>query len=287
MRWPPPETWPNVAHSRQVLCRPHRWHVQDAGTGDVLLLLHGAGGSAHSFRDLIPDLARDHRVVALDLPGQGFTQLGARHRSGIEATTNDIVSLCAQEGWAPTALIGHSAGAALALRLSQRQLSPRGQPPKIIGLNAALDQFPGLAGVLFPALAKMLAAVPFTAQVFANTARDPRRVQSLISGTGSDIDPEGLAQYHRLISDRDHADATLMMMAQWELDDLIRDLGAIRAETLFIAGENDGAVPPTVSEKAAAQMQDARVIRLPGLGHLAHEEDPQQVSGHIRDFLTA
>lgn len=287
MRWPPPSDWPNVTYSRQALCRPHRWHVQEAGSGATLMLLHGAGGSTHSFRDLLPDLARDHHVVAVDLPGQGFTQLGARHRSGIDATADDIVALCRQESWAPTAIIGHSAGAALALRLSQRNLSPRGQPPKIVGINAALDRFPGLAGVLFPALAKMLAAVPFTAQIFAATAREPRRVQSLIDSTGSDIDAEGLAQYRRLISDRDHADATLMMMAQWELDILIRDLGAITADTLFITGDKDSVVPPSVSEKAAAQMPHARTVCLPDLGHLAHEEAPQQISGLIRDFLNS
>ena len=57
MRWPPPPDWPLQAHSRQVFCAPHRWHVQDIGEGEIVLLLHGAGGSTHSFRDLIPLLA--------------------------------------------------------------------------------------------------------------------------------------------------------------------------------------------------------------------------------------
>lgn len=285
MRWPPPADWPNVAHSRQVMSRPHRWHVQETGAGPTLLLLHGAGGSTHSFRDLLPDLAQDHHVVALDLPGQGFTQLGARHRSGLSDTADDIVVLAAQEGWSPTALVGHSAGGALALRLSQRIKSPQGHPPKVIGINAALDQFPGIAGVLFPALAKMLASVPFTAQVFAASARDPRRIQSLLGSTGSEIDADGRAQYGRLFADRDHADATLMMMAQWELDDLIRDLNTIAAETIFLAAENDRAVPARVSDKAAARMQNARVIHLPHLGHLAHEEAPHLIAQHIRTVL--
>jgi len=285
MRWPPPDDWPNVALSRQVLCRPHRWHVQEAGPGDTLLLLHGTGGSTHSFRHLIPDLAQDHHVVALDLPGQGFTQLGARHRAGLDATADDIAALATQEDWSPAALIGHSAGGALALRLSQRLLSPRGQPPKVIGINAALDPFPGLAGVLFPALAKMLASVPFTAQVFSATARDPRRIEALIRSTGSDIDARGLSQYGRLFADRDHADATLMMMAQWALDDLIRDLPNIEAETLFLAADNDSTVPASVSEKSALRMPNARVVRLPDCGHLAHEEAPQEVAKQIRDFL--
>jgi len=69
------------------------WHVQDAGQGDVALLIHGAGGSLHSFADLIPPLAKTHRTIAIDLPGQGFTQLGARSRCGLTPMTQDIEKL--------------------------------------------------------------------------------------------------------------------------------------------------------------------------------------------------
>ncbi|WP_227271357.1 alpha/beta fold hydrolase BchO [Roseobacter weihaiensis] len=286
MRWPPPPDWPHADLSRQIYCRPHRWHVQETGTGDTLLLLHGAGGSTHSFRDLIRLLSQHYHVIALDLPGQGFTQLGARHRSGLEATANDIIGLCDQEAWHPSALIGHSAGGALALRLSQALLSPQGQPPKVIGINPALDTFKGVAGVLFPALAKVLSAVPFTAQIFASTSRTPQRIEALIRSTGSDIDLAGLSLYQRLIGDRDHADAALIMMAQWSLEGLVADLPDVDATTLFIAGDQDGVVPASVSDKAAARLPKATVVHLPHLGHLAHEEAPEEVTELIRDFLT-
>lgn len=285
MRWPPPSDWPHVSHSRQVLCAPHRWHVQEMGSGETLLLLHGAGGSTHSFRALMPLLAERFHVVAIDLPGQGFTQLGARHRCGLDAMTEDIAGLISHENWQIKAIIGHSAGCAIALRLSQLVLSPRGQPPDVIGLNPALDNFQGVAGVLFPVLAKLLAAVPFTAQLFSATTAKPARVASLIGSVGSDLDSNGLDLYRRLIGDRTHTDATLMMMAHWSLNELLRNLPEVRARCLFIAGSNDGAVPPDVSHKAAARMQDAQVIDLPGLGHLAHEEAPGIVAHHILDFL--
>ena len=62
-----------MQYSRQVMHRPHRWHIQEAGKGPLLLLIHGAGGATHSFRSLFPLLAQTSRVVAVDLPGQGFT----------------------------------------------------------------------------------------------------------------------------------------------------------------------------------------------------------------------
>ncbi|MFK7765183.1 MAG: alpha/beta fold hydrolase BchO [Roseobacter sp.] len=287
MRWPPPIDWPHQDSSRQIHCRPHRWHVQEIGDGPTILMLHGAGGSTHSFRDVMSILARQHRIIALDLPGQGYTQLGARHRSGLDATTEDLANLCAQESWHPAAIVGHSAGGALALRMSQRLLSPQGQTPKVIGINPALDNFKGLAGVLFPMLAKMLAAVPFTAQIFASSASNPGRVESIIANTGSTLDPEGLALYRRLIVDRNHADATLLMMAQWNLESLKRDLPQIAAQTLFIVGGKDTTVPTSVSDMAAKQMPNAKVLHLPHLGHLAHEEASQQIATLILQFLDA
>ncbi len=277
--------WPNADLSREVFCPPHRWHVQESGEGDTLLLLHGAGGSTHSFRDLIPILAKSHHVVALDLPGQGFTRLGARHRCGLEEMTQDIASLCAQQGWHPGAIIGHSAGAAIALNLSQYLLSPRGQSPRVIGINAALDNFKGLAGLLFPAIAKVLASVPFTASLFSSASATKRRIAALIRGTGSHLDDHGIELYRRLVADRDHVDATLMMMAHWSLDDLLAQLPRITAPTLFIVGDKDSAVPPDVSRRAATKMPAARVISLPGLGHLAHEEAPDAVAKEILEFL--
>lgn len=285
MRWPPPPDWPNAVLSRQVLAAPHRWHVQETGAGPTVLMLHGAGGSTHSMRGLMAELKESHHIVTLDLPGQGFTQLGVRHRCGLNAVAEDIKALCEQEGWQPDAIIGHSAGSALALRLSQSMLSPRGQPLRITGINPALDTFDGIAGVLFPALAKMLAAIPFSASLFSATSSSPSRIKALIRGTGSELDAEGLDLYRRLVADRNHVDATLLMMAQWSLTQLSRELPEIASPVLFIAGGKDGAVPAKVSHEAAKRMQDAHVIDLPDLGHLAHEEAPKEVAVHIRDFL--
>lgn len=281
MRWPPPADWPNRDLSRQIFCKPHRWHVQETGDGPTLILLHGAGGSVHSYRDVIPLLGREYHVVAIDLPGQGLTQLGARHRCGLDTMATDVAALIADQQWVPEAIIGHSAGGALALRLSQL-LPPT---PVVIGINPALGHFQGLAGVLFPVMAKLLALTPGVAGFFSRSAANPDRVRSLIESTGTTLSDHGLTLYRQLVGDRGHVDATLLMMAQWTLDDLLHDLSQISAPTLFLAGERDEAVPPTVSEDAAARMPNAQVTRLPDLGHLAHEEAPTQVSNLITDFL--
>ncbi|QBF34150.1 alpha/beta fold hydrolase BchO [Thalassococcus sp. S3] len=285
MRWPPPADWPLLEHSRQILCRPHRWHVQEMGQGETLLLLHGTGCSVHSFRGLAPILAQSHRVISLDLPGQGLTQLGARHRSGLHATTEDIANLCAQEGWQPAAIIGHSAGGAVALNLTHRLVSPRGQAPRVIGINPALENFKGMASVMFPAMAKMLALTPFTAEMVSRTSDSPERVAALIRSTGSDLDPIGLQLYRRLIRDRDHVDGTLLMMASWSLNHLRQELPKLAMPALFLTGARDRTVPPASPARAAARMPDCRTVTLPDLGHLAHEEAPDRVAALIQGFL--
>ncbi len=275
-------TWPHGDWSRQILSRPHRWHVQEAGKGPTLLFLHGAGGATQSFRDLLPLFTDAYHVVAPDLPGQGFTKLGTRQRCGIDRMAEDIKTLCHSQHWAPQAIIGHSAGGALALRLSQMM-----EVPRIVGINPALSHFDGVAGWLFPMLAKLLALNPFVPDLLTLGAGRATRAESLTRGTGSTIPEEGYRLYSRLIRDRQHVEGTLQMMAQWALDGLLADLPNITAKVLLITGDRDRAVPPDTSVKAAAQIPDAQVIDLPGLGHLAHEEDPERVAQHIRAFLTA
>ncbi|MFQ6550824.1 alpha/beta fold hydrolase BchO [Aestuariibius insulae] len=265
-------------YSRFVDSAPHRWHVQEAGEGPVTLLLHGAGGATQSWRGLFPILKQTRRVIAIDLPGQGFTRLGNRQRCGLANMATDIEALCQQENWTPNLIVGHSAGAALALQMTLNAPSTQ-----VVGINAALGKFEGVAGWLFPALAKVLALTPFIPDLFASTASSPTAIRRLIEGTGSDIDRAGLDLYRRLITNRDHVDATLTMMAQWDLTPLLRTLPKHRGKVTLIAGANDKTVPPQVSKQASEKLAGSSFHLLDGVGHLAHEEDPSRVAQIIED----
>ncbi len=271
MRWPDDaKNWPLTEYSRRVLHRPHRWHIQEHGEGPLILLIHGAGGATQSFRGLFPILAQTHHVVAVDLPGQGFSQLGAQQRCGLDHMSEDLLALCRNQGWAPDIVVGHSAGAAIALRMWELGMRPK---KGIVGINAALGNFKGVAGWLFPMMAKALAATPFSAGVFASTTTRSG-VRNLVKGTGSTLDQDGLELYYRLATDRGHVDATLSMMAQWSLDGLLARLGQIDVPVHLVTGLEDKAVPPKVSRDAARVLPQGTLTELPGLGHLAHEEDP-------------
>jgi magnesium chelatase accessory protein len=275
-----PATWPNRAHARMVRVRPHDWCVVETSTGPDILLLHGAGGSAHSFRALIPELA-GYRCLIPDLPGQGFTRAGNKGRLGIDPMAEDLARLIDHEGWQPKVIIGHSAGAALALRLST--LIPL---QGIVGINAALGSFEGAAGVLFPLLARVLSLTPFVPRFVSRLWGNTPTVRRLLTSTGSKPDEAGLAQYAALVQDPAHVDGTLGMMAQWKLDALMADAPRLTTPTLLIATTGDKVVPPRVSRDAAALLPNATCLELPKLGHLAHEEAAATVAEVIKDWLT-
>ncbi len=284
MDWVPyAETWPNARYSRFVQSRPHRWHVQVMGPthAPVILMLHGTGGASHSWRDIAPALAAHYRVVVPDLPGHGFTRLGAMQRSSLDLMAEDLDRLMVKLDTPPAAVIGHSAGGALALRIAQR---PDPSVRAVIGLNAALESFDGAAGWLFPMMAKALALNPFVASTVARMAR-PASVERLIAATGSQIDATGLALYRACISDARHVDGTLTMMAQWRLSGLEATLPATHVPALLIAADKDRAVRPATADRAAARMPDARSLHLPDLGHLAHEEAPKVILPLLETFL--
>ncbi|ETX28708.1 alpha/beta fold hydrolase BchO [Roseivivax isoporae] len=272
--------WPHAEASRQIAVKPHRWHVQVMGEGPDLLMIHGAGGATHSWRGLMPLLARDHRCIAVDLPGHGFSRLATRFRSSLPFMAEDLRRLVVHEGWAPQVILAHSAGAAVALRMAAT-MHP---VPRIVAVNPALEPFRGLAGVLFPMAARMIALTPFATDLVRAGLVNPARTETLLAGTGSRLDAEGVRLYQRLLGDRAHVEGALLMMSQWSLEALIGDLPGIRAPSLFLLGDNDRTVPARGAEDAARRMPDATCTMLPGLGHLAHEEAPELVAHHLRDF---
>lgn len=280
-----PRDWPFRESARRVGARPHDWCVIDlpgpAADAPVILCLHGAGGAGHSFRALAPLLQARFRVVIPDLPGQGFTRAGAR-RFGLDTMAEDLVTLCQTMGIAPAVVLGHSAGAAIALRLAE-MLPLRA----VVGINAALGTFDGAAGVMFPLLARILAVTPFIPHVVARLWGNPQTVAKLLTSTGSPLDAEGQAQYLTLVRDAAHVDGTLGMMAQWRLEGLMARLPLLATPTLLIASDKDNAVPASVSREAAAHIPAVTYTEIAGYGHLVHEEAAEAVAGVVLPWLAA
>ena len=276
-----PSNWPWRAHSQIIASHPHRWHVQIMGTGPDLVLIHGAGASTHSWRAMMPLLAQTHRVIAFDLPGQGFSRAGTRSRSSLSLMAQDVLRLLQGQGITPEVIIGHSAGAAIALQLML--LAPdtaRG----VVAINGALENFSGAAGWLFPIMAKMMAMNPLTG-LFLGSGMSDRRLIAILQTTGSEPDPETLGHYRELMRRRAHIEATLAMMAQWDLEALHRSLPQITAPILFLHGAKDQAVALEVAKRAQGMVPQGTMKVISDAGHLLPESHPAEAVDAITDFV--
>lgn len=284
--------WPNRDCSRFVRAGTLDWHVQvtgpQAGSAPVLLLVHGTGAATHSWRDLLPLLAQHYTVIAPDMPGHGFTRgrlPGGLSLPGMARALGELLVKLDLGG--PAVIVGHSAGAAIGVRLALDTTLADGVTgaPVIIGLNPALLPFPGLAARLFPAMARALFVNPFTAMIFAQIASSQGEVAGFLKkSTGSHIDPRGVDLYHRLFRTSDHCAGAIGMMANWDLETFAADLPRLERRVLLVHGGRDSAIPRDSVERAAALIPGAMLSVLPDLGHLAHEEDPERLATMIVDF---
>lgn len=284
--------WPHRTHSHFLQVSGQRWHVQrwpaPRPGAPTWLLLHGTGASTHSWRGLAPLLAAHVGLVAPDLPGHGFSGPAPIGRAGLEGMAQAVRTLLRELGVAPAATVGHSAGAAIAVRWRLREDAPAvpGAPPAtgnapghtLFGLNAALLPLRGVAGTLFSPAAKLLALNPLAPHFFSWHATQGRMLARLLGSTGSRLDDEGIALYRRLIESPAHVAGALAMMAQWDLPALARDLPALRTPLHLLVGEADGTIPPADAQRVQALLPATQLHRLPGLGHLAHEEAPARVA---------
>lgn len=270
--------WPNRTASRFVRTRDLLWHVQVSGAGPDLLLLHGTGSSTHSMADLGARLQRHFRVVAPDLPGHAFTSPLPKGRMTLPGMASALRDLLATLDVKPALVVGHSAGAAIALRLC---LDRAIRPDLVVSLNGALHGFGGAAGKLFQPLARLLAGAPFVPTLFARRAADPDVLARLVTRTGSRPPAASVALYARLARDPDHVGAALAMMAGWDLDALGAEFGRMDVPVVLIAGGRDGMVPPEQAYTVARRLPAASVRLLRPLGHLAHEEAPDLIADEI------
>jgi magnesium chelatase accessory protein len=267
--------WPNRSASRFVSAAGFRWHVQIMGEGPAVLLIHGTGASNHSYAELAQILAKAFTVVIPDLPGHGFTEMPPASRLSLPGMAEDISDLLQALRLRPALVAGHSAGAAILIEMS---LEGYIAPDAIISLNGALLPFGGVVGQFFSPLAKLLVLNPLVPHFLAWRATNPAAVERVIRNTGSTISPEGIARYATLFASENHVAAALGMMAKWDLHALERRLPRLKTKLILVVGGEDRAIAPDDAFKVKERVADAEIVYLRGLGHLAHEERPEEIA---------
>lgn len=271
-------TWPRRDASRFVNTGSIAWHVQIMGaeTAPVFLLLHGTGAANHSFRDLLPLVATDYRVIVPDLPGHGFTRGALTRDLTLPGMARAVAALLETLKAKPVLAAGHSAGAAILLQMA---LSGMIAPKRIFGFNSALEPIQGNS-FLSP-IAKMLFLNPLTSRVVSLQARFGNIATHLLRATGSAIDRQGQDCYAMLLRHPSHVNGAIGMMASWDLAPLQKRFGDMETPVTLFAATDDPMVPPRVSREAAKLIPHAGIEIVEKGGHLMHEVAPADMAARM------
>lgn len=280
--WRDAMDWPNRSASQFVESAGLRWHVQRLGVGKPVLLVHGTASSTHSWAELMPLLAKSCEVIALDLPGHGFTQSLPRERMSLSSVAAAVGQLLQTLSVSPACVVGHSAGAAILARMCLDGLIA---PAQLVSVNGALLPLSGMYNPALAPLTRWLTSGYLLPRLLASQADRPGSIERLLHGSGSRLSQVQIDRYRRLIRHPRHIAAALDMMAMWDLRPLERELPSLRTELLLITGGNDRMIPPAEAGRASRLVRGSRILNLPDLGHLAHEERPDLVGQMILEFM--
>ena len=252
-----------------------------AGAGPPVLLVHGLGGAAANWIELAPALARRRSVLVPELPGHGASSpLPAV--AGLDAFAERIGLLLAREEFLPAAVVGHSLGGVVGLRLALRR------PEAISALVLAASA--GIASASRRA-AKALALLSLVRPA-RHVAPHRRRVarslllRYLVFGYWGASDPsslspravEGFLAPPALHTDTASAASALVR------DDPRSDLGDVRCPCLVLSGARDQQTPVDDAFEYARRL-GARLRVIPDCGHLLIGERPDACLDAIERFL--
>jgi pimeloyl-ACP methyl ester carboxylesterase len=249
-------------------------HYRDSGTSkDVVLLLHAFPLHGGMWSRQIAALEKRHRVIAPDYRGLGKSGVPPV-ASTMELLAQDVRALLQHVRVERVGVAGLSMGGYLAFELYRQAPSlfrglalcdtkasadtEEGKATREKFAATAIEK--GLSWVADEMVPKLLRPQPDPAAV--------KEVRSLISG-GT---PAGVAAAQRGMAKRPDSTPTLQ---------------AISCPTLVIVGEQDGLTPPAESEKMAAAVKGAKLVKIPDAGHLPCIENPEPFNAALLAFMDA
>jgi len=250
-------------------------HIEVSGCGEPLVLIHGWGMHGGMWGDAVARLARDFRVIAVDLPGHGFSQDG-----GAEGSLDSIVDELSAQFREPLNLCGWSLGGQVALRWAQRHP----QQVRRLVLVTSTPCFVRQPGWDCAMAAETLAE--FSGALEQNYALTLRRFLAL-QARGSENERELLASLRNALFSRGEPKLAALQSGLSILRDcdLREALPQIAQPALVIAGERDTLTPADASRHLAERMPNARLALVEGAAHAPFLSHPDEFVEHLKSFL--
>lgn len=284
-QWPKPYT-PSEPNPHYFLYQDRvRIYYRDVGQGEPLVLIHGFGETSATWDRLVPELARRHRVVSIDLKGAGYSDKPADGRYRIADQAEIVRAFVKAQGLQRVTLIGHSMGGLIVL-MAALQWQEDAHPPldQLILVDSAgfPMRLPRLIATLrLPLIGPLIfyMANPdiLARQILSKNYRDPTRV------------PDALVQaYAESMRSPGGRGALIEMTRQFIPKDvaaLTSRYAALTAPTLLLHCARDPVIPVGQAEALRDALPNARLTVLPDCGHSPQEETPSAVLHAIEEFL--
>jgi pimeloyl-ACP methyl ester carboxylesterase len=255
-------------------------HSEQSGTGKPLLLIHGIS-NLHNWDPIVPTLARERTVIAVDLPGFGDSAPLAGEVT-VASLTDSVEEFIADQGLGDVDLVGSSMGARMVLEMARR-----GHRGNVVALD------PG--GFWTDRQVKV-----FDATVGPSIAL-VRRIQPLLPVlTASSVGRTALLLQFSATPWRLPADLVLGELRNFDaspsLDDAMRALvhgprqlgapaGSLRGRVAIGWGRNDRVTGPSQAERAMALFPDASLHWFSRCGHFPHWDQPDETVRLILDTV--
>jgi pimeloyl-ACP methyl ester carboxylesterase len=276
------------ARGRWIVAGGLRQHVVELGAasaGNPIVLLHGAGCNLEDLRMLGERLAATHRVILVDRPGQGWSEGGGRATRSPAAQAAILREVLDRLGVARAILAGHSWGGTLAVAFALDH------PDRAAGLALlAPPTHPFLRRLtwLYGAL-----SLPVAGWLFARSLALPLAAAALPGGVRGAFMPQTLPpdylkrsaswlllRPHAFLANaRDVAGLHAVLAVQSPR------YSGLRMPTVVVSGDRDRVVPPQRHAMAfAAALPGAKLVLLPGVGHMPHHAEMERIVALIEEL---
>lgn len=274
-------------HSRTLKLHGRSMSYLEAGSGPVLLLVHGMAGTSENWRSVIGALAREHTVIAPDLPGHGTSEPGGGDYS-LGSLAAGLRDLLVSLGHERATLVGHSLGGGIAMQFSY-------QFPEVVE-RLVLVSSGGLGREVNPIL--RAATLPGADLFIGATAAPGRAVGSMLSrglaavGLKPNADVAELARGYASLADGDRRSAFLGTVRavigtggqSVHAGDRLYLAEAV--PVLIVWGVRDSIIPVRHGEEAHDAIRGSRLEVFEDVGHMPQIEAPARFVEVLEQFLT-
>ncbi len=263
---------------RSMLIKGHTLHFVDSDGKKPIVLLHGLGFSLYSMRNVFNDLLdREYRVIALDLPGCGYSTAAPR----VRLTPDEIAEVLHE--FLKALDIEHAnfyaiaEGAIYALRLAQ--MYPE-------NVSSLLLTSPGSLTRHYPARYRHL-ATPIIGEAIVKLMKRKHTDQFLrwIMFDETSINATVERQTYQPFVSKDAKLGLLNMLRDYQDIKVFANLNQVDCATLMLWGEYDCGHPVAMCDLFMKKIERVAERIIPNCAHLVHEERPRLVSDIIDRFL--